>query len=145
MTESFERYGKWKIYYDPKPIPTRKFDYSFVHDDYDEAPGPRDNRAGTAGSIEEAKEEIGYIESEWDPKPLTAEEEGVIDRAYERLRLLEAARALGALLGTLYKHETHPDAEKRAREAYAAVAELPSFQRIYGYDEAVQSLARSAQ
>lgn len=82
-----ERYGNWTITYDPKPIPTRKFDYNFRHDDYDGAPDSFDNRAGTAASIEEAKQEIDLIEDM--ERDLTPEESAVIDRSWDKLCLMD--------------------------------------------------------
>ncbi len=38
----------YEIRWDPKPIPSRDFDYDFSHVDYD---GPEDRRCGAAGSI----------------------------------------------------------------------------------------------
>jgi hypothetical protein len=52
------RYGRWMICFAPPPIPTRKCDWQFVHDDYDGAPDAHDNRAGHAGSIAQAMAEI---------------------------------------------------------------------------------------
>ncbi len=79
------RYGKWTIDFDPKPIPTRKFDYSFWHDDFDGAPDSYDNRAGTAATVEEAKSEIDMIEDM--ERDLSADEEAVIDKLVERASL----------------------------------------------------------
>lgn len=61
------RYRGYTIRYNPPPIPSRGSDWEFVHDDYDGAPDepggrPTDARAGTAGSLEEAKEMIDEIE-----------------------------------------------------------------------------------
>ena len=39
--------GDWTIYRQPKPIPTRAFDWSYVHAEYD---GPEDDRCGAAMS-----------------------------------------------------------------------------------------------
>lgn len=39
--------GVWCIRREPKPIPSRKFDYDFWHEDYD---GPEDGRCGNAAS-----------------------------------------------------------------------------------------------
>jgi hypothetical protein len=55
------RYGRWMITYDPKPIPYRRNDWDFVHDEYD---GPEDRRCGTAASIAQAMAEIDEIEEE---------------------------------------------------------------------------------
>lgn len=53
------RYGKWWITHNPKPIPTDKYDWDFVHDLYD---GPGDSRCGTAASVEDARKQIREIE-----------------------------------------------------------------------------------
>jgi len=55
------RYRDYVIEWNPKPIPTRKHDWDFVHDDYD---GPGDRRCGTAASIVAAKVEIDNLEDE---------------------------------------------------------------------------------
>lgn len=55
MTE----YRGYHIYYDPPPIPIRKFDYCFVHRDFD---GPGDPRHGAAETITEALREIDTLE-----------------------------------------------------------------------------------
>lgn len=54
-TMNAHRYGDWTITHDPKPIPDRRWDWSFVHDDYD---GPGDDRCGDAASLEACKAEI---------------------------------------------------------------------------------------
>lgn len=53
------RYGPWRIWYEPPPIPTRMWDWQFVHDAYD---GPGDNRHGSAASVEDALAQIRDIE-----------------------------------------------------------------------------------
>jgi hypothetical protein len=42
-----EEYRGYRFYWTPKPVPSVKFDYEAVHDDYD---GPGDNRHFTAAS-----------------------------------------------------------------------------------------------
>ena len=37
-------YRDFRIDYDPKPIPDRRFDWQAVHKDYDGAPDAHDNR-----------------------------------------------------------------------------------------------------
>jgi|GEM_PF-6347600 len=54
------RYRGYDITFWAKPIPDRRFDYDFVHRDYDEG----DRRHGSAASVEEAKSEIDLIEDE---------------------------------------------------------------------------------
>ena len=46
------RHGKWTIRHDPTPLPTRAFDWSYVHDDIDGAPDGNDTRCGCAESPE---------------------------------------------------------------------------------------------
>lgn len=55
------RYGKWRIYYDPPPIPDRSMDWHYVHEDYD---GPGDSRHGHCASLEACKQEIDEREDE---------------------------------------------------------------------------------
>ena len=49
---------KWRIYYDPPPIPTRAFDFRGTHDDYD---GPGDNRHVAGASVDDVKYEIDLL------------------------------------------------------------------------------------
>jgi len=58
------RYRNYTITFNPKPIPSRQFDYDFCHDDYDGAIDAKDPRGGSAASAEEAKNEIDLIEEE---------------------------------------------------------------------------------
>ena len=55
-------YGNYTIAYDPPPIPTRSHDYQFVHEDYD---GPEDLRCGSGATVEDCKDLIDEIESEY--------------------------------------------------------------------------------
>ena len=62
------KHGKWEIFYNPKPGPSRSHDFDFVHDDYDGAPidwdtASNDPRCGTASSIEDALARIAEIEA----------------------------------------------------------------------------------
>jgi hypothetical protein len=66
------RYGKWRIYFDPPPIPSRACDWHFVHDDYDGAPDGNDRRHGDAPSVEDAKRQIDDIEAEMAEEPIDA-------------------------------------------------------------------------
>ncbi len=57
------KYRNYRITYDPKPIPTRVFDYDFAHEDFDGAPdgpdtGCSDHRSGNAVSVDDAKAKI---------------------------------------------------------------------------------------
>lgn len=56
------RYKDYNITFDPPPIPTRKFDWQFVHVDYDGAEDALDFRCGSAENIEACKSEIDFIE-----------------------------------------------------------------------------------
>ena len=53
----------WNIVYNPKPIPDRRFDYDFWHDDYDGADGGN-GLAGNAESEGDAMKQIADIEYE---------------------------------------------------------------------------------
>jgi len=53
----------WHIEKNMKPIPDRKHDYDFWHDDYDGADGDN-GLAGTASSFDDAARQIGEIERE---------------------------------------------------------------------------------
>ena len=55
------KYRGYVITRNPPPIPTRKFDWEYCHEDYD---GPGDNRCGVAASEEAAKAEIDELEDE---------------------------------------------------------------------------------
>ena len=57
-----ELYRGYRITYNPKPIPTRQFDWDFVHQDYDGAEDANDHRAGSSASLEACKDEIDYLE-----------------------------------------------------------------------------------
>ena len=54
-----EQYRNYVIEWNPKPIPNRKHDWDWVHEDYD---GPGDKRCGTAASAAVAKVEIDNLE-----------------------------------------------------------------------------------
>lgn len=51
-------YRGYHIRFDPPPIPTRAFDWAWVHDDYDGAPDGNDTRCGASASLEQAKADI---------------------------------------------------------------------------------------
>ena len=53
----------WTITRDPKPIPDRRFDWDYIHEDYDGADGGN-GLCGSAASYEEAIKEIKEIEDE---------------------------------------------------------------------------------
>jgi hypothetical protein len=55
------KYRGYTISHEPKPIPDRSADFDFSHEDFDGAPDSGDNRCGTAGSIEDACEQIDDI------------------------------------------------------------------------------------
>jgi hypothetical protein len=89
------RYGPWTIHYDPPPIPDRRFDWHFTHEDYDaswegEEDGYSDNGlAGSAESVEACKREIHWIEDDKE-MPFTASAEA---RAMFEASVAEIARA----------------------------------------------------
>lgn len=51
-------YGPWRIRFEYPPIPDRRFDWEFTHEDYE----PGDNRHGYAKSLWAALEECDAIE-----------------------------------------------------------------------------------
>jgi hypothetical protein len=53
----------WSIEYNPKPIPDRRFDYDYWHDDYDGSDGGN-GLCGTASSVVDAMEQIAEIEAD---------------------------------------------------------------------------------
>lgn len=53
---------RWNIEYEPKPIPDRRHDWSFAHEDFDGAPDSHDHRCGTAASVEDALRQIREME-----------------------------------------------------------------------------------
>jgi hypothetical protein len=68
-------YRGYRIHYDPPPIPDRRFDWHFAHENFDGAPDAGDHRHGDAASLEEAKAEIDdMIEDEADAYPPGAPE-----------------------------------------------------------------------
>jgi hypothetical protein len=52
------RHGDYNIKHNPKPVPSREHDYDYSHDDYQ---GPGDDRHGTSGSEQGARDEIDEI------------------------------------------------------------------------------------
>jgi len=50
----------WSIEYEPKPIPTRNFDWNFSHENYD----PENNLCGLGSSFEHCISQIKEIEEE---------------------------------------------------------------------------------
>lgn len=61
------KYRGWIIYYDPPPIPDRRFDWHFYHEDYDGAPDGNDDRHGDGPTLRSCFEQIdNYIKyGEW--------------------------------------------------------------------------------
>lgn len=53
-----EEYRNYTIWYDPPPIPLRKFDWHFTHVDYDLG----DPRHGDGPSVEDCKAQIDELE-----------------------------------------------------------------------------------
>ena len=68
-------YREFTISHNPKPIPSRKHDWDWCHNDYD---GPGDNRCGTSGSVRDAYQRIDDLisDAEFDQKVMD-EENGV--------------------------------------------------------------------
>lgn len=59
-------YKGYTIYYDPKPIPTDKMDWSWYHQDFDGAPDSNDRRCGASASIEAAILDINDLIEDMD-------------------------------------------------------------------------------
>ena len=57
-----QRYRDYTLLFIPKPIPDRRHDWDFWHDDYDGAEDAHDPRCGTAASPDECRSEIDEIE-----------------------------------------------------------------------------------
>jgi len=53
----------WNVDRDVKPIPDRRFDFNYWHEDHDGSDGG-DGLAGTASSVEDAVEQIKEIEKD---------------------------------------------------------------------------------
>ena len=53
----------WNITYNPKPIPTRDFDYDFVHENYDYCTETGDN--GLCGNGKSVEDCLGQIKEIW--------------------------------------------------------------------------------
>ena len=54
----------WSVVFNPKPMPDRRFDYDFVHEDYDYCSDAGSNGlCGNAESIEDAVKQIKEIEA----------------------------------------------------------------------------------
>ncbi len=69
-------YRGFFIQHDPKPIPTRAFDWDWWADGYDGAPDSHDPRCGAAATEQAARDEIDDLlldlkDSLW-PKPRSA-------------------------------------------------------------------------
>lgn len=62
-TQVYEMKPGWHIEKNMKPIPDRRHDYDFWHDDYDGCDGGN-GLAGTASSVEDAERQIEEIEQE---------------------------------------------------------------------------------
>tara|TARA_R110000868_G_scaffold236522_2_gene490553 strand:- start:497 stop:682 length:186 start_codon:yes stop_codon:yes gene_type:complete len=60
MTRAPIQFGKWRIYYAPKPY--HNLDWSYVHDDYDGAPDANDNRCGCSHDVDGCIQEIKEME-----------------------------------------------------------------------------------
>ena len=51
-------YKGFIISHDPKPIPSRAFDWDYMHEDFDGAPDAEDNRCGNGASLQDCKDQI---------------------------------------------------------------------------------------
>ena len=54
-------YRGYSIWFDPKPIPHRDFDFDFAHVDYDGAPDGGDKRSGHGASVSDCQDQIDEI------------------------------------------------------------------------------------
>ncbi len=54
-------YRGYTITHGAKPVPTRVWDYDFVHADYDGAPDSGDRRCGNGASVDDCKEQIDEL------------------------------------------------------------------------------------
>lgn len=54
-------YKRYYIYHNPKPIPSKIFDWDYEHVDYDGAPDSLDYRAGSGKSESDCKQQIDQI------------------------------------------------------------------------------------
>lgn len=67
---SWTKYGPWRIYFDPPPIPVRTMDWHFVHDNYDASyEGEEDGfvsngLGGSCASFADALNECDEMEDE---------------------------------------------------------------------------------
>lgn len=55
------RFGPWRIWYEPPPIPIRTMDWHYWHDDDDGAPDGSTARSGSTASLEECLSEIAEM------------------------------------------------------------------------------------
>jgi hypothetical protein len=56
-----ETYRGYRITFDPPPIPDRRFDWHFAHEQFDGAPDSGDNRSGHAASLADCIREIDLM------------------------------------------------------------------------------------
>ncbi len=63
------KYRDYVIIYDPPPIPIRRFDWSWAHEDFDGSTDGNDRRCGSSVSVEAAKRDIDELISSMVPKP----------------------------------------------------------------------------
>lgn len=57
-------YRGYVVTYDPPPIPDRRWDWHFAHEQFDGAPDAGDRRHGDAASLTDAMHEIDSIEDD---------------------------------------------------------------------------------
>ena len=81
----------WEIEYNPKPIPSRQFDYDWAHIDYCGARDSGDARCGTSESVEDAVYQINEIIQEAERVARLDEEYGCVWKmpAHRRSELSE--------------------------------------------------------
>jgi hypothetical protein len=65
MKDDLATYGDWRIYV-ASYSPAARFDWEFVHKDYDGAPDGNDNRCGRGASFQDCIDQIDEIEAEAD-------------------------------------------------------------------------------
>lgn len=64
MGTMVNEYRGYYIFFEPVPVPSKKFDYQFVHKDFDGAPDSGDSRYGAAPSVQECIDKIDELEDE---------------------------------------------------------------------------------
>jgi hypothetical protein len=57
-------YKGYIISHEPKPIPSRAFDWDYLHEAFDGAPDAEDSRCGNGASTEDCKDQIDDMETD---------------------------------------------------------------------------------